>query len=429
LRTYRNIKDWSTRFTKDETVRRSFYTLITQGAGRFLGVIAFILLARMFDPQLYGQIIFGNSMARLAANILMLGAMAVLVKEWGQSLLTGRERERGISFVANWYLAIGMLSLILILLGTYGFLSSFLAFDTVIVEYLAFLYVVPLFALNIFQSYFISIKKTIFSGYLLVVFNGYWVVFLVVFDVIGPQSVKDVLAGLAIGSFVLALLVVFFQYYKFGLKASKSRFLNRSFIFSHWGAVLFAHIDIILIQWLLSDSDLAYYGVALQLSLVVAFILAGVNASIVSNLSEGYVKKTHDDFQYDVRKYAKINFIFSSIVIFALIVFGSYICALFGDAYIESYYLLVILMIGQSVNVLNGANGWLLNVSGYEHVVVRAFYVAIIPKIVLGILLIELFGSIGMALASSFSLIIWNLILTRACLIKIDINPTMLKWS
>jgi O-antigen/teichoic acid export membrane protein len=105
---------------------------------------------------------------------------------------------------------------------------------------------------------------------------------------------------------------------------------------------------------------------------------------------------------------------------------GYYVCLLFGEAYGVSYYILCILLIGQAINAMCGCNGWLLNLTGYEKITVKGFYIAIIVKLILGIILINYYGMYGVAIASAVALTLWNLIMVYFCFKKLSINTTVI---
>ena len=100
--------------------------------------------------------------------------------------------------------------------------------------------------------------------------------------------------------------------------------------------------------------------------------------------------------------------------------------SMFGDEYGVSYYILCVLLVGQLINVFNGCNGWLLNLTGNENITAKTFYLAIGINLGLGAFLVRDYGALGVAVSSSVALVSWNFVLTYYCFNKIKINPTIL---
>jgi O-antigen/teichoic acid export membrane protein len=388
-----------------------------------------MLFARLISIQDYGQFVFGNSMAKIAAAIAMMGCLGLMVKSWGRSGLTGFERKQYIYHISNWYLYRGLPITIAISL-IWFFYSKFINHsDSITIELVAFLYVIPLFVANLNQSYFISIKKPLTAGTILLIMNGFWVIFLIWCHFFNDFSSERLLISLLIGSLLLATTINFINSKRYGITNVRPQNGSFNFALAQWGSMLLAQIDIILLQFFSDSEQLAFYGVALQLSLLVAFVLGAIVTNVVSQLAEDYNILTKNILQQRVRYYVKIISVFSLIVLIFLYAVGYYICLLFGSAYGASYSILCILLIGQSFNAISGCNGWLLNIAGYEKITAQGFYIAICIKLILGIIFLNYYGVYGVAIASVIALVVWNLIMIYFCYKKLGINPTIITYN
>lgn len=94
----------------------------------------------------------------------------------------------------------------------------------------------------------------------------------------------------------------------------------------------------------------------------------------------------------------------------------------FGSLYETAYIPLIILLVGQLINSGAGSVGLLLNMSGYERETARGMMVAAVLNVVLNLLLIPLWGINGSSLATSVSLIVWNVLLWWAVRKRLGIN-------
>ena len=81
---------------------------------------------------------------------------------------------------------------------------------------------------------------------------------------------------------------------------------------------------------------------------------------------------------------------------------------LFGSEFGGAYWPLLILGLGQLANAGFGATAMLLNMTGFERDVTRVVAIAAGLNVGLNLALIPFFGVIGAAVATSVSLLFWN---------------------
>jgi len=110
-------------------------------------------------------------------------------------------------------------------------------------------------------------------------------------------------------------------------------------------------------------------------------------------------------------------------VTLVFVLFGERFLALaFGPGYAGGHTTLAILALGQLVNAGMGSVGVLLNMTGHERDTLRGVAIAAVANVVLGLVLIPLFGLEGAATATAVTLIIWNLLLRQAVWRRIQIE-------
>ena len=129
---------------------------------------------------------------------------------------------------------------------------------------------------------------------------------------------------------------------------------------------LYARLDILMLGALRGSEDVAVYGVVLVLSNLVVMILSASNVSLGPRFSQLYAVGQIDELRRLVNRSAR-GILFSSLpIVVGLIVGGNFLLSLFGAAYVIGYPILVILVIGQFVNMATGPVGTLLVMTGYE---------------------------------------------------------------
>jgi O-antigen/teichoic acid export membrane protein len=102
-------------------------------------------------------------------------------------------------------------------------------------------------------------------------------------------------------------------------------------------------------------------------------------------------------------------------VVLVLVLFGEVIIRLaFGAAYEKAYVPLVILCVGQLVNASIGSVRSILNMTGNEHDTTRVLVIGAIVNLLLNFTLTPVWGMNGAAMATTVTLILWNVLMWRS---------------
>lgn len=109
------------------------------------------------------------------------------------------------------------------------------------------------------------------------------------------------------------------------------------------------------------------------------------------------------------------------------ILFGKPIISLaFGEEYVAlSYTPMIILIIGQLVNVCFGAVGNFLTMTGHERLTFKGQIIALLINCIGCMVLVPIYGALGAAIGVSFGLVTWNLILFYFVYNKLKINTSV----
>ncbi|MGH7006216.1 MAG: polysaccharide biosynthesis C-terminal domain-containing protein, partial [Alphaproteobacteria bacterium] len=92
--------------------------------------------------------------------------------------------------------------------------------------------------------------------------------------------------------------------------------------------------------------------------------------------------------------------------------------------YVAAHTPLVILAVGQLVNVSMGSVASLLNMTGHERDTTRIIFVGATLNVVLNVSLTPIWGMTGAAIATASGLIIWNLIMRHQVRKRTGIEPS-----
>lgn len=398
-------------------------TMFVQALGQGCAFITAILLARHFTISQYGYYIFGVTVATILAVIGTMGAGGILARTWGKSEKLNFERDKETFLVQNWYFKRGITLIIIILIMIV--IPDYVNSSSNLIQTFALFFAVPYFIANILQSFFVAKRIVVFAN--LIQFGLRLIMFILVgcfmLFQINDSTTLVALMGLCMFGYIFAIWLKQLKNYSF--KSSKPVGSNLSFALMQWGLLLLSQVDIIILKVFSDTSNVALFGVALQLSALVSFVLNAVNSNVLSQIADDYKNCTRDVFQTKVTSYTKIIFILSIFAIVGLIICGYPITLLYGEQYVISYYIFCILMIGQIINVLSGCVATILNMAGFERKTCIAFYFALTINIILGVFLTLEYGIYGLAIASSISMIYWNMHLLYEVITILNINPTI----
>jgi len=137
-----------------------------------------------------------------------------------------------------------------------------------------------------------------------------------------------------------------------------------------------------------------------------------VNMAIAPTISQMYTKGEKERLQRMISKSILAVMVFALPVALVLILGGKWILPfVFGQEYVPAYLPLVILCMGQLLNACMGSVGLILNMAGLERITAKGVAIAAIINIVLNAVLIPFLGTIGAAIATSITLMIWNFLL------------------
>lgn len=196
------------------------------------------------------------------------------------------------------------------------------------------------------------------------------------------------------------------------LKFSSKEILKRSYPMSIGviSLLLMQSIDVILLGKFLNFKNIAYYSVAVKLTVIITLVLTSVNAVFAPKIAELYSKKDMKTLKTEIKKATRLIFILTIPVLFILFVFSPYILSFFGEEYIEAKGTLRIMLFGQMFNTLCGSVAIYMNMTGKQVFLQKILLVTFVINLILNWVLIPKYGLEGAAISTTISLIFWNLV-------------------
>ncbi|EII2401660.1 polysaccharide biosynthesis C-terminal domain-containing protein [Vibrio parahaemolyticus] len=187
--------------------------------------------------------------------------------------------------------------------------------------------------------------------------------------------------------------------------------------------VLDGQLNVFILSVFGSDEDIALYKVALQVSILVSFGLHSVTMLSAPMFSKLYYS---NDIENLVRILDKtvIMSLMVSLPSFLIVVFmgNDLLTIIFGDEYLGSYSVLLILSLGQLFISLFGPQVTLLNSCGLEKDVFIVTSISLIIGFLAALILVQYFSIEGVAIATLLSQALRVLILSMRVKKRLSVN-------
>ena len=174
--------------------------------------------------------------------------------------------------------------------------------------------------------------------------------------------------------------------------------------------LLIQWIDIIFLGYFETVNTVGVYSVIMRISLFSSIILFSINGIVASEFSKLYSSDNMTELRFLIKKSSKIIFFITIPILILIVYFSELILGYFGLEFIIASKTLNILIVGQFVNILCGSVGYILMMTEKQNIFKNIMIFATCTNIILNIILIPKYSINGAAIASSISLILWNII-------------------
>jgi O-antigen/teichoic acid export membrane protein len=191
-------------------------------------------------------------------------------------------------------------------------------------------------------------------------------------------------------------------------------------------SVVLSQTDTLMLGVMVGADAVGIYGAALKTSLWVHFILNAVNAISAPMIASLYAQGNRQGLQHLVSTIARWMFYPALAIAIALIVFAERVLQLFGTEFTKAKGVLIILILGQLVNVGAGSVGYLLVMTGHQVQSALVMGASALVNVVLNFIGIEWLGIVGAALATAFSMMLWNVWLHSLVVKRLGVHPSIL---
>jgi len=397
-----------------------------------------ILMAKALGPAGYGVFSYVIALVHTVSTPSELGipnlavrevAVANARKDWGRMRGFIRWAQASIALLSLFFTAVGAIALL-----TWG---SRLDSTKLACMWLGLL-LVPLVSLNALRGAMLRGLRKVLLGQLpeQIIRPLILLLLLVTLPLLG-REIDSPFVGLAvhISSVAVAFLCGFALFYKnrpaelVGAKVHiESAVWLRACIpfgLTTMMQMINGRTDILMLGIFREDAEVGIYRVASQIAALVVFGLQIINSIQGPHIAHLFATGDMAKLQKMITRSSQAVLAVAIPSVIGIVLLGPLaIRLLYSPEFADAYVPLVIICAGQLVNAAFGSVGSLLNMTGHERETTKSIFIGATVNVVLNLLLTPTFGTIGAALATTATLIVWNVIMWSKVRTLVGIEPS-----
>ena len=388
------------RIIQNRMVRNASWLMLGRIFHIIINFFVGILTARYLGPSNYGIINYAAAYATFFTSFCTLGINSVIVK-----ILIDNPKEEGEALGSS--IVMRMISSILSLMTIVGIVSVIDHSEPLSV-FVTFLYSISLL-FQVFDTFNYWFQARLLSKYFAIatlvsysIASAYKVLLLAF-----GMSVEWFAISNSVDSFFVALFLYIFYKKKNGPKLSFSMRKSKEILADSYNYILpglmvsiYAATDKLMLEQMMSKESVGYYSLAVQISLLWAFVLGAIIDSLRPTIMEYHNTDKKKYLLYNRRLYALVFYVSVAFSAMFSIIAPLFIGIIYGEAYLPAVqpFRVVVWYVGFSYLGV-ARNIWIVCERKQRYVKYIYFASAAI-NVALNYLLIPLIGTTGAALAS-----------------------------
>lgn len=190
--------------------------------------------------------------------------------------------------------------------------------------------------------------------------------------------------------------------------------------------LLLTQADIWIIGSFLSVGDVAIYGAAARLVVIVSISLMIVNSVVSPVVADLFYKNEHGRLEDTIRKGATLAAVPSLLAVLLFSFFGGQLLGIvYGPFYSSGYVILLVLSLGQLFNVVSGPCGMVLLMTGHQRTMMVISMSTSTMAILASVFAAIHTGAIGVAAVFSTAVAVQNMLMIYFVRRRIGISTFM----
>ncbi|EPI4777354.1 oligosaccharide flippase family protein [Vibrio sp. 665] len=241
------------------------------------------------------------------------------------------------------------------------------------------------------------------------------VIFVFALDYIGQQNINNLMTALLLASIGVAVIssanwLGSDQYQTSAFVPNKKMAASAKQV---WVGSIFTNVlqwgSLVIAGFFISTAEIGLLAAAQRTSLLIGFVLITINFVVAPMFASLYKERQMRKLQNLSRLACRANVGLAIVPVIICTLFPEFVMQFFGEEFLAAAPLLVVLSLGQLVNVATGSVGFLLLMSGHERTMKYITISSGTVSICLLVTLCQMFGVIGAAWAMAIGMAIQNL--------------------
>lgn len=417
------------RLVNDTNQRKTIYFVMIRGLSVISNYIFSLLIIKLFSAEDYGVFVESLSVLMILCVLLKFGVDVHFVKIFSEFKLSGvprwiRKIESKVLFVS------ALVTLLLVIIfqlsnlfsnTKYGITMIVLSTPIIVMVHLnssklrAISSIVKYAFLNIAGRIFLSLCV------LCVLYFGF-----------NKATIDVIYSSHFIAISILFLISFFWIKKQFSTNNNTSSSVpisftsyNKPLMFKSYITVLFLWGDRFFLSLICSPGQVAKYDISLKIAMVMMIVIEALKATYAPVIARSLNDKKN--LLKHIKRSSFVGFFASAIVFSLLLILGRDLLALFGQEFIDSYPIVIVIGTGYFISSFFGQADSVIEMSGLANYYIRPYFIVIGAGLLTGVLLSFIFGALGMAVGFSISNILFQLCASRTVYNKLNINTTPIR--
>ncbi|MCE9830466.1 oligosaccharide flippase family protein [Vibrio diabolicus] len=404
---------------KESLLSTGLKTAITRVLSALFAFLLTLIVSKASDASTSGQFFFLFNLVSLLAIVSQLGFDVSLVRYNAIAFNNKETLQQSHNYKTALYrsMAFCLLAIAVLLVGFNLFPEQLNQPQSPMHAITLGLFCIPFLVLAQTNSRVLqACRKVVSSLFALQLGVSMLMVFFVFgLDYIGQQNINNLMTALLLASMSVAVISSV-NWLGSGQYQTSAFVPNKKMIASAkqvWIGSIFTNVlqwgSLVIAGFFISTAELGLLAAAQRTSLLIGFVLITINFVVAPMFASLYKERQMIKLQSLSRLACRANVGLAIVPVIICTLFPEFVMRFFGEEFLAAAPLLVVLSLGQLVNVATGSVGFLLLMSGHERTMKYITISSGTISICLLIALCQTFGVIGAAWAMAIGMAIQNL--------------------
>jgi len=193
-------------------------------------------------------------------------------------------------------------------------------------------------------------------------------------------------------------------------------------------SMLNSKVDVFILGLFRNNTEVAVYNIALRVSELVSLPLHIVNLVLAPLIVRLHAGRNHDQLQQLLTTTSRGVLFIGGLIVLTVCLTGNLILNFLRIDSEGSYAALIVLCIGQLINIASGSVGMLLMLTGNQRYSVLCLITSAFINICLNYILTPRFGFLGTAISTATATAVWNFMMYYFVRRKLSLKTTAFKF-